>query len=68
MQRIAMRLSVLRQELNRWCFHFSSRRSEDYVHRIGRTGRAGALGFAITCAMCTWQDLSSGPLILQARP
>lgn len=38
--------------------------SEDYIHRIGRTGRAGARGTAITFFTTDSKSISSIPLPL----
>jgi len=39
--------------------------AETYVHRIGRTGRAGATGIAVT--FLTWEDLPRWKIIVKAN-
>ncbi|WP_246039425.1 DEAD/DEAH box helicase [Glycomyces buryatensis] len=43
----------------------SPEEAETYVHRIGRTGRAGATGIAVT--FLTWEDLPRWKIIVKAN-
>ncbi|WP_051325853.1 DEAD/DEAH box helicase [Glycomyces tenuis] len=43
----------------------SPEEAETYVHRIGRTGRAGATGIAIT--FLTWEDMPRWKIIVKAN-
>jgi superfamily II DNA/RNA helicase len=43
----------------------SPEEAETYIHRIGRTGRAGATGIAVT--FLTWEDLPRWKIIVKAN-